>query len=141
MTNGVEVIVLTALAGLAIPLGGLLARVERIQPRWLELEFRHSVTAFGGGILLAAVALVLVPEGSRNLPVPAVIAAMGLGGAAFCLLDIALARAYQVLGEDKYLASAKGASDFIRLKLYRNDAFICLRRLIFTFAEEPGQSL
>lgn len=46
-----------------MPLGGLLASIEKIRPKWLENEFRHSVIAFGGGILLAAVALILVPEG------------------------------------------------------------------------------
>jgi len=58
-----KIILYTLCAGACIPLGGMLARIERIRPRWLENEFRHSVIAFGGGILLAAVALVLVPEG------------------------------------------------------------------------------
>lgn len=41
-------------------LGGLLARVEGILPGWLEEELRHSIIAFGGGILMAAVAFVLI---------------------------------------------------------------------------------
>ena len=36
-----------AFAGLMIPVGGYLASIERIQPRWLEQEVRHSVMAFG----------------------------------------------------------------------------------------------
>jgi zinc transporter, ZIP family len=52
-------------AGACIPIGGTIAYFEKIKSRWLENEFRHSVIAFGGGILLAAVALVLVPEGTR----------------------------------------------------------------------------
>jgi hypothetical protein len=55
-------IVFATLAGAMIPLGGILARVEHIRPQWLEEEFRHSVIAFGGGILFAAVSLVLVPQ-------------------------------------------------------------------------------
>ena len=55
----------TACAGACIPLGGLIAYKEKIRPRWLESELRHTVIAFGGGILLAAVALVLVPEGTE----------------------------------------------------------------------------
>jgi ZIP family zinc transporter len=55
----------TTFAGACIAAGGLLARVERIHPKWLEKELRHSVIAFGGGVLISAVALVLVPEGSR----------------------------------------------------------------------------
>lgn len=58
-----KIIIYTLCAGACIPLGGLIAYKEKIRPRWLENEFRHSVIAFGGGILLAAVALVLVPEG------------------------------------------------------------------------------
>lgn len=58
-----KIIIYTLCAGACIPLGGLIAYKEKIRPTWLENEFRHSVIAFGGGILLAAVALVLVPEG------------------------------------------------------------------------------
>ncbi len=58
-----SIIFYTLCAGACIPLGGLLAYKEKIRPSWLEHELRHSVIAFGGGILLAAVALVLVPEG------------------------------------------------------------------------------
>ena len=61
------IIIYTLFAGACIPLGGLLAHVEKIRPKWLENEFRHSVIAFGGGILLAAVALILVPEGIEYL--------------------------------------------------------------------------
>lgn len=76
-----------ALAGLMIPLGGYLASIERIQARWLEQEVRHSVMAFGGGILVAAVAFVLVPEGLKLLPIWAALAAFFAGGAAFALFE------------------------------------------------------
>ena len=58
----------TTLAGVCILVGGLVARIERIHPEWLEKELRHSIIAFGGGVLIAAVALVLVPEGIRLIP-------------------------------------------------------------------------
>ncbi|KMQ74094.1 ZIP family metal transporter [Marinobacter subterrani] len=61
------VIGLTTLAGACIPLGGLLASVERISPNWLELEFRHFLIAFGGGILLGAVSVVLIPQGQESM--------------------------------------------------------------------------
>ncbi len=60
-----KIILYTLCAGACIPLGGMLAYVEKIRPKWLENEFRHAVIAFGGGILIAAVALVLVPEGTH----------------------------------------------------------------------------
>lgn len=61
------IMVYTAIAGACIPLGGKLAQLERIQSRWLERELRHFVIALGGGVLLGAVALVLVPEGLELL--------------------------------------------------------------------------
>ncbi len=63
MDEIVKITLYTLCAGACIPLGGALAYKEKIKPRWLENEFRHFVIAFGGGILLAAVALILVPEG------------------------------------------------------------------------------
>lgn len=73
--------------GLTIPLGGYLSRIESIQPRWLEEEVRHSVIAFGGGILIAAVALVLVPEGMELLPPWASIPAFFAGGIFFAVIE------------------------------------------------------
>lgn len=77
------ILLYTLLAGACIPLGGLLARNTRIRPAWLENEFRHFVIAFGGGILAAAVALVLVPEGSNFVVNPFVIAAIFVLGGIF----------------------------------------------------------
>lgn len=87
-TNGLlQILLLTLIAGLAMPLGAALASVERIRPRWLETEVRHSVIAFGGGALLAAVALVLVPEGSAGLSLAPIVMCFAAGGIAFMLLD------------------------------------------------------
>ena len=91
MSKLLEIIALTAMAGLAMPAGGLVACLDRFQSKWLVRELRHSVTAFGGGVLLSAVALVLVPEGLRNNTVPIVIVAMLSGGVAFLLFDQFLA--------------------------------------------------
>ena len=52
-----------AVAGLMIPLGGLVARIERLQPRWLEQEFRHSMIAFGGGLAETAQPVIEVESG------------------------------------------------------------------------------
>lgn len=82
---------LTLLPGLAMPLGALLALHEHIHPRWLETELRHTVLAFGAGALLAAVALVLVPEGMRGLPTWLVAASFAGGGLLFMLVDRFLA--------------------------------------------------
>ncbi|PYF84932.1 ZIP family zinc transporter [Marinomonas alcarazii] len=87
-----SVILLTLGAGLAMPLGALIGNFERIKPEWLEKELMHAVTAFGGGALLSAIALVLVPEGVLHFsPVFAALLFLS-GGAAFMLLDIWLSR-------------------------------------------------
>ena len=88
-----ELLLYTTLAGACIPLGAGLARIERIRPQWLEDEFRHFVIAFGGGVLVGAVAFALVPEGVAWLPNPAAAtAALLVGGAAFMALDRVLAQ-------------------------------------------------
>lgn len=99
MNELTQVLLLTTLAGAAIPLGAVLATVERIHPAWLEREFRHSVISFGGGVLLSAVALVLVPHGIKHLSMPWVIAAFLSGGISFLLLDIALARSQNSMSQ------------------------------------------
>jgi ZIP family zinc transporter len=65
LSDFIVMLLLTGGSGACILVGGLAASVERIRPRWLESELRHSVIAFGGGVLLSAVALVLVPEGNE----------------------------------------------------------------------------
>lgn len=87
-----NIILYTTAAGAAIPLGGLLARIENVRPRWLEGELRHGVMAFGGGVLLAAVALVLIPEGTRHLEPALAIGSLVAGGACFLLADRELTR-------------------------------------------------
>ena len=88
MSEILKIIILTGAAGNCIPLGAVIASLEHIQPDWLEKEFRHFLVAFGGGILLGAVAVVLVPEGilSMNgsmLSIPIILA----GGFSFFLIE------------------------------------------------------
>lgn len=83
-------LIYAAIAGVTIPLGGFAARIERIRPYWLEQEFRHSVIAFGGGVLIAAIALVLVPEGIRHLDPLVACICFAIGGLAFMAIDRAL---------------------------------------------------
>lgn len=83
------ILLYTALAGACIPLGGFLAKIERIRPDWVENEFRHFVIAFGGGVLLAAVALVLIPEGVERINDGALLVSVCLisGGVCFFLIE------------------------------------------------------
>jgi ZIP family zinc transporter len=92
MTAFAAMLLYTTASGACILAGGLLARVERIRPLWLEQELRHSIIAFGGGILLAAIAFVLVPEGREFFPSPGWgVALFLLGGVVFMLVERYLA--------------------------------------------------
>ena len=90
--NWLLVFGLTLMAGMAMPAGAALAWIERIRPRWLESEFRHSGIAFGGGALLSAIALVLIPEGSQGMETWFVVFCFSSGAVAFMALDIFLDR-------------------------------------------------
>ncbi|PQO30042.1 divalent cation transporter [Blastopirellula marina] len=92
MPTWLTVTLLTLMAGMTMPLGAIIASIEHIHRDWLEQEFRHSVMAFGGGALFSAVALVLVPEGTEELPAHFSVLWIVLGGLIFCGLDILLAR-------------------------------------------------
>ncbi len=87
-----KLVILTLMAGLAMPFGALLATAEGVRPYWLQSEFRHSVIAFGGGALLSAVALVLVPEGVQRVDTLTMAVCFSAGGVVFMLIDILLDR-------------------------------------------------
>ena len=91
MSDWIQICILTLTAGIAMPVGAAVAGIERIRPNWLETEVRHSVIAFGGGALLAAVALVLVPEGIHGLVPMVIVACFASGGISFMILDMRLA--------------------------------------------------
>ncbi|MEE8112519.1 MAG: divalent cation transporter [Acidobacteriota bacterium] len=82
-----EALLLSFLAGAAIPIGGILAAMIHIKREWLDREFRHTVIAFGGGALVSAISLVLVPEGVEYLSIPAAAGSFLGGGIIFLLLD------------------------------------------------------
>jgi ZIP family zinc transporter len=94
-----EVLLYGSLAGLSITLGALLSRFERIRSQWLATEIHHGVTAFGAGALLAAIALVLIPDGIDKLSLPPLTAAFFGGGVSFAFLDWYLARKGTPLGQ------------------------------------------
>lgn len=84
---------LSTAAGLSIPVGASLA-VHRfgLLPGWAEGEARHGIIACGAGALLAAVALVLVPQGSARLASGAALSWFVIGASAFAIADRELAR-------------------------------------------------
>lgn len=83
----IQALLLGWLAGMAIPAGGGLARITRLRNRWLHHELIHGMTGFGAGALLAAVALVLVPDGAAPMTAGAAVAWFVSGGAVAMALD------------------------------------------------------
>ena len=87
-----EVLLFSALAGAMIPLGGVIAANENIQRDWLRNELRHSVVAFGGGVLLSAVAFVLIPEGEKALGDFVIIGWIAAGAVTMAVAEALLSR-------------------------------------------------
>lgn len=85
------VLAIALIAGMAMPTGAILAKVDKLQPQWLEQEVRHGVLALGAGALISAVALVLVPEGISYHGVPSATACFLGGALSFMALDRYLA--------------------------------------------------
>lgn len=80
------------LAGLAALGGGIIAWATGGGNTDTQREVTHGVIAFGGGILIAAVAFALVPKAMVALS-PAVLGAtFCAGGLSFCVLDAHLSR-------------------------------------------------
>lgn len=90
MSTTLVIVVVAWLAGLSAWLGGCLAHLRG--PLVSGPVFVHTMVAFGGGVLVAAVAFALVPEGLAHLDPVTVAVAFCLGGAVFCLVDTWIAR-------------------------------------------------
>lgn len=99
MPEVMQVLLLSICAGITIPLGAHLAFAGLMRPRLISPALHHGIIAFGGGVLLSAVALVLVPEGISVLSLGQVVVAFSAGGTLFFLLDRALARTGGALGQ------------------------------------------
>jgi len=89
MSDILIISLLTLIAGIAIPVGALLGNKfsSTIHASW-----NHSIIAFGGGTLLAAVSLVLVPEGINSLNVFESSFFLISGAIAFLFIDLYFAK-------------------------------------------------
>jgi ZIP family zinc transporter len=84
-----KIILYSFFAGVTVFLGGLLSKYfERyFQDGFVKEEILHTSIAFGGGIIVAAVALVLVPEGMNVLPLAPMAIIFLTGAIIFFFLD------------------------------------------------------
>ncbi len=96
------------LAGMASFAGGVFARLEGSADSPGKRELIHGVVAFGGGILVAAVAFALAPEGMKVLSPFVLAATFALGGIVFCIIDAQLSRCGGGLQRLPFSAGAGG---------------------------------
>jgi len=82
-----EVILYSLVSGITIIIGGLLASADRFPNTVLKEKILHGIIAFGGGVLIAAVAFVLVPKGMALFSIPLLSLIFLFGAVAFLLLD------------------------------------------------------
>lgn len=91
--NELVIIALVAwCAGLTAFAGGILAQLEGSADTEGKREFIHGVVAAGGGILLAAVAFSLAPEGISALSPMVLALTFSAGGVTFAVIDAAIRR-------------------------------------------------
>lgn len=89
-----DMLLLSGFAGITVFIGGVLAWLfnHHVAETPVKYEITHTLMAFGGGILLSAVALVLVPKAMESLDVVALSVSFVLGALVFAALDWYLSR-------------------------------------------------
>jgi len=96
--NGI--IIYSLFAGITIFLGGLLARTfEKLISKEIKTYTLHWTIAFGGGILMAAIAFVLTPEAIQTFSVLVMAIIFATGAFVFFLLDKSIAKRQGVLAQ------------------------------------------
>lgn len=80
-------VVLALAAGLSIPIGAAMSANRRLRALCIQNELDHFVAAVGGGALLAAIALVLLPFGIEHTSIISASTAFLSGGVVFWLVS------------------------------------------------------
>ena len=92
MNEFVLIVLASWTAGVTAFFGGTLAKIEGSPETEAKREIVHGVVAFGGGILVAAVAFALTPEAIKVLSPAMLAGSFCLGGLTFCVLDVWLSK-------------------------------------------------
>ena len=84
-----KLIIFSGFAGITVFIGGLLANYfnHHIKESPVKYEITHTMMSFGAGIILAAVALVLMPYGIEHLNIFPLVLSFVLGAVGFMFLD------------------------------------------------------
>ncbi|CAM4094930.1 ZIP family metal transporter [Gillisia hiemivivida] len=89
-----NIILYAGFSGITVFIGGLLAKSfnHRVKDSPVKDEITHTIIAIGGGIILSAVALVLIPRGMEKLALWELLLSFGLGAILFYYIDKILAK-------------------------------------------------
>ncbi|MEM6800498.1 MAG: ZIP family metal transporter [Bacteroidota bacterium] len=89
-----QLIIYSGFAGITVLIGGILARYfnHHVKESPVKYEIIHTVMSFGAGIMLSAIALVLVPTGMEALSLGPFLLAFLAGALLFMLIDQQLAK-------------------------------------------------
>jgi ZIP family zinc transporter len=89
-----NLLLFSGFAGVTVILGGLLSFFfnKHIQKSPLKYEITHTMMSFGAGIILSALALVLIPKGMKELELVPMSVSFFAGAVLFMLLDEYLAK-------------------------------------------------
>jgi len=88
MKEILEIVTYSLFAGITVFMGGILSRTfEKFRDYPAYKFITHFAIAFGGGILIAAVAFVLIPKGIKQLSIFPLVLTFISGVLFFCILD------------------------------------------------------
>ncbi len=88
-----QIIIFAGFAGITVFLGGILAHVfnHHAPESPIKYDIIHTLMSFGAGIMLSAVALVLLPQGMHRLGVVPMAISFAVGSILFFMIDRYLA--------------------------------------------------
>lgn len=89
-----QLLMFSGFAGITVFIGGLLANAfdHHVKETPIKYEITHTLMSFGAGIILSAVALVLIPKGMEELELWPMVLSFVAGTGLFMLLDRFLAK-------------------------------------------------
>lgn len=90
----INLFLFSGFAGITVFIGGLLANYfnHHVKESPVKYEITHTLMSFGSGIMLSAVALVLIPKGMEELELLPIVFSFLVGAIFFMIIDEYLAK-------------------------------------------------
>jgi ZIP family zinc transporter len=89
-----SLLLFSGFAGITVFLGGFLAKIfnHHLANTPVKYEITHTLMSFGAGVILSAVALVLIPKGMEELDLFPMVISFLVGAGLFILIDSYLSK-------------------------------------------------